>query len=63
VKISDMLAAMNQYDLVLRAHIKGEQSGCAQFLPDQLTSGAAESPTGSFSLVKRGNYIASVDFA
>ena len=63
VKVSDMLTAMNQYDLVLRAHIKGEQTGCAQFLPDQLTSGATESPTGSFSLVKRGNYIASVDFA
>ena len=63
VKISDMIAAMNQYDLVLRAHIKGEQTGCAQFLPSQITSGASESPTGSFSLVKRGNYIASVDFA
>tara|TARA_B100001250_G_scaffold320460_1_gene283360 strand:+ start:3016 stop:3426 length:411 start_codon:yes stop_codon:yes gene_type:complete len=63
VKVSELLSAMNQYDLVMRAHLKGEQSACAQFLPEQLTAGATESPTGAFSLGKRGNYIASLDFA
>ena len=63
VKVSELVTAMNQYDLVMRAHLKGEQSACAQFLPAQLTAGATESPTGAFSLGKRGNYIASLDFA
>ena len=62
VNISDLVTAMNQYDLVIRAHLKGEKSACAQFLPSQVAAGATESPTGAFSLGKRGNYIVSLDF-
>lgn len=63
VRVSELVDTMNRYDLVLRAHLKGEQTACAQFLPSQVKEGVSESPTGSFSLVHRGNYIASVDFA
>lgn len=62
VNVSDLVSAMNQYDLVVRAHLKGEKTACAQFLPAQLTAGNTESPTGAFSLGKRGNYIVSLDF-
>lgn len=63
IKMSELVQKMNKYDLVMRAHLKGSQSACAAFLPTQVSAGATESPTGAFSLGKRGNYIASVDFA
>lgn len=62
VKMSDLADAMNQYDLVLRAHLKGDTNACAQFLPTQLAEGNSESPTGAFSLGMRGNYLVSLDF-
>lgn len=62
LRVSELVDTMNKYDLVMRAHLKGEQSACVQFLPSQVKEGVSESPTGSFSLVHRGNYIASVDY-
>ena len=62
IRVSELVDTMNKYDLVLRAHLKGEKAACVQFLPSQIKEGVSESPTGSFSLVHRGNYIASVDY-
>jgi hypothetical protein len=62
LRVKHLVDIMHKNDLVLRAHLKGEQSACVQFLPSQVKDGVSESPTGSFSLVHRGNYIASVDY-
>lgn len=62
LRVKHLIDVMHKNDLVLRAHLKGEQSACVQFLPSQVKDGVSESPTGSFSLVHRGNYIASVDY-
>ena len=45
IRVSELVDTMNKYDLVMRAHVKGEQAACVQFLPSQVKEGVSESPT------------------
>jgi len=62
VSIDDMAAAMDKYDLVLRVNLKGSQTAAAMATASDLRSSSViKSPSGSFSLVRHGNYLRGID--
>ena len=62
VKISEMAEAMDKYNLVLQVNLTGDNRQVAMATANELRAGAnISSDTGSFSLVKSGNYLRGVD--
>lgn len=63
VKVSHLVDAMRQHDLVLRVSVSGDHTACAMATPDNLEKNEIiSSLSGSFSLGIRNNYIRDVDF-
>lgn len=63
LKVSTMMNAMKQHDLVLRVSVTGEHNACAMATHEDLASNAViSSPSGSFSLGVSGNTLRHVDF-
>ena len=63
LKVSTMLNAMKQHDLVLRVSVSGEHNACAMATHEDIASNAAiSSPSGSFSLGIAGNTLRHIDF-
>jgi len=62
VKISEMADAMDKYNLVLQVNLLGDDRQVAMATANELRAGAnISSDTGSFSLVKSGNYLRGID--
>jgi len=62
VKISEMADAMERYNLVLQVNLSGDERQVAMATANELRAGAnISSDTGSFSLVKSGNYLRGID--
>ena len=63
VKVSHLVSAMQENDLVVRVSLSGEHSACAMATPEDIMENASvSSPSGSFALGISGNYIRNVDF-
>lgn len=62
VKISEMADAMDKYNLVMQVNLSGDNRQVAMATANELRAGAnISSDTGSFSLVKSGNYLRGID--
>ena len=68
VKVSDLAAAMDNYDLVMRVNMKSEDCNTPSVAvmataANLRNNEVISSPSGAFSLVRHGNYIRGVDVA
>lgn len=63
--VADMIPAMNQYDLVMKAnlHFDDGSSTCAMITADDLSNGVISSRDGTFQLGLVNGYIRQVSFS
>jgi hypothetical protein len=63
VSISDLTSAMQKYDIVMQLNLKGDTGSKSAMVTHEqlLTSSSVTSPSGTFALVRHGNYLRGID--
>jgi len=64
VSIPDLTSAMEKYDIVMQLNLKGDGMGCKSAMVTHaqlLSSSSVTSPSGTFALIRHGNYLRGID--